>query len=133
MPEAKENVGMAEAKENVDMPEAKEDVGIAEAKAGSEPPSTAVENASTISRYGLQRLGVAYRGHAARHTRGAAGGPRRDRLGCQHGGGRRARRAQKRIAEAAERAQEAALEAFEASVRAVDDMSEGKAPARPGR
>jgi negative regulator of replication initiation len=35
--------------------------------------------------------------------------------------------------EAAQRAEEAALEAFRTSVRAVEDMIEGKPPARSGR
>ena len=43
------------------------------------------------------------------------------------------RDALKRIADAAQRAQEAALEAFRASIRAVEEMSEGKTPVRPGR
>ena len=43
------------------------------------------------------------------------------------------RDALKHIAEAAQRAQEASLEAFRASIRAVEEMSEGKTPVRPGR
>ena len=43
------------------------------------------------------------------------------------------REALKQIAEAAKSAQEAALEAFRASVRAVEQATEGKTPARPGR
>jgi negative regulator of replication initiation len=110
----------------------KRNLAMADSRAGGESTSRVTESASDISR----RVFIAWASGteaALKATLDAQKAGLEASVAVATTAAEHERDALQQIADAAQRAEEAALEAFRTSVRAVEDMIEGKPPARSGR